>query len=386
MFGSASRLLGFFAVAISVVVILLFVGGYVGIFDLLPQLRSKIQENDHQFIQSVGNAGVFYSFLIGVPLSVAVALLGALIGAQITDRQGDIETLRFIEEKIGESQKVFIRIVKSLRIAMSTGNGLSRLISEKIQDEAQRSEEAGDEFDVDRVVDSMGERYSQLKIDLCNELGELCKAAEVSKSDLYAPLILRRSLSAATREGAALSYIQQNLPADHGINPIYLKADVYDIAPLLLGWANALSPQSALTAKFLMPTPFKTSDLVGLMLARAAYAPTGRANANKSTVKLVYFNLGAAWIMQAYRSLPQKDDVSELFKEILERRSAIALRLLDTIGPDVANIESRHWLKSMDEKLDDRSNYIILRMESGDRVSYDPDKHGSLAKLELRPV
>lgn len=373
-------------ILVGVFAIIALIGVYVGVLDLVPQVRAKILESDQEFLQAAGNASVFYSFIIGVPVSVVVALVAAFIGARITERQGDVETLRFIEEKVKGSLGVFVRILSSLRITLRTGNVLLAVVREKLGAEAASAEEARRKFDIDNVTREVAGEFGNINETLCAELSELKSAIEETKKDLYAPLILRRSLEQSNRDVTALSFIREHLPEGHGVPDVWLTPDVFEIAPLLLRWAEHTKPYEAVLAYLLMPnTTFKTSHFVGLMLMRQYFDPEkGPARLGALEVTRVYYNLGGAWIMQAYRALPRRDDVGHLFREILQGRSPIALRLLNAIGPDVTNFESRDWLSAMDATLKSMDNYIILRTKDGQTHSYDPKKHGSLKPLNLR--
>ncbi|WP_133162257.1 hypothetical protein [Hyphococcus luteus] len=370
---------------LAISVILLFVCGYVGLFELVPLLREKIQNNDETFLQLAGDAGVFYSFLIGVPLSVIVALAAAVIGGEITERQGDIDTLRFAEEKVEGALEVFLRILNTLHATFLTGNVVSDVIYSLVSSKIHQIEDEDGNFDLDGLIELTEEQFSKPRESLCDELEKLQAAIGQSKKDLYAPIILQQSLKRSNNDETGLTYIRKNLPQNHGVEKGLLEPDLYQIGHLLSAWASDITAIDAIEALTLMPDTYRSSDYIGMMLQRKQYVPTS-GTAEKlgpDHVTDVFYNFGAAWIMQAYRALPKNDDVSSIFREILKGRSHIAMRLLDAVSPDVGRLESREWLENMEAALTERDNYIILRLEDGSTKAYVPKLHGSLASLSL---
>ncbi|MEM1379104.1 MAG: hypothetical protein AAGH41_00615 [Pseudomonadota bacterium] len=346
------------------IAILLVVGGPF----LLNLFTNQYVSANPDEISLLGNSGEYFSFIIGLPVSIIIGIAGAFLGAMIASRQGDVETLEFVEKKIEQTLQVYIAFTSSVKNLMIAGNRTTDIASDALDTVPDGKKISFEDF-TRKVSQIFDEREVQKELDICS--GELHGAFDLMKSDLYAPQIFQAQVkfhdletSSDPRRISPFAKLKKFLPSSLSVDESEFNPDLVTLSNNLIRWTMLTRAEEAAVAWYIMPQGYSTVDIVGSLLFFRRFKVKKAAESDPDSV---IFNIGAAHIQRLIQLFPQKKFAIDVFDKILDGRSPIARRFLDVAGPELQNIEGRQWYESLYSHLERKNTLVILGYD-GDYV------------------
>ena len=370
-----------------------------------------------------GNAGAYYSFVVGVP----VAFLGALVGivasgifARYTGTRDEAQIFKFIEEAI---DPVFVQIntlSNTLQNLIIEGNGLRRLAyqldgdmsAERVPDESE--DEPGEQLDPWERLEALlnaddGKLRSKLKGHLENIRGELEKwnsTFDALFGSMYAALFLRRRIDdvLSERRGTAVSYLRESLHhslhAKIGIACIRSVTEELSWHDTRGGASYPNDPRTILenvihfhsitashhllrTISFLSPEATTIEFLGAVIYLPSVYLkrPAKCPGNPRKLIESYCINVGAAWIITLYQYIPEENAIFHSFKRIFANKSEVALNFIKLASPSPRFFLQLKVDDSMRDQLSLLRRLIVVRTNHGNEV-YDPKVHGKIPSAE----
>lgn len=378
-------------------------------------------------------AGSFFNFAYGVPiaaLSAVVTLALAWVGHTIAGQQGDIEILKFVEERVrpalDEHRKLAVALGESARIgdraeeissrildclptentpnlpfeqdlfidilgelsARSDAVGIDAVLAAHADDIQRwavsrsslgKTEVEAERAHIERALTTVGRAVQTLHAAICS----INDAFDGISNNLYAAMFSRAALKAHAPGGVTpVSWLKERL-AGQNLLPDLLEDSLPDINGNLRRLSEQTVARELVTAVLKMPPDASAIEIVGsIMLTYDTEAPeppkvSPFANAN---VRRMRFNLGAAYYLTAFLYIPGPETVRETFRDLLRttsrERRQVAIALLDMALPERSELGIARLAKIMTLGDDALNRLIVVEQRGGAPEFYSPTQHG----------
>jgi hypothetical protein len=367
--------------------------------------------------EDFGNAGAYYSFVIGVP----VALLGAIVGAvasvlfaTYTTSRDEVTIFRFIEETIKPLSAQIQTLILSFNRMIFHGNRLFQVaedLASAIVDSGPV--ESREEFEkvIEKAINSLAvDKQSALKdgfSSIRTEMSVWERIYEEFALDVYGSLFARERISAVLEDkrGTAISYLRSVVPTDLldkisiGSAPemstnekrakeqqVSDSKDAYandfrEILDRLNSVHGMPEAQHVLRAYLNLPNGLTTLEFLGA----AMYSPiftlktprqTNLFNRNP-TVYSFMFNVGAARLLTLYQYIPERTALVRALEKIFGGRSMVARNFLEVAGPSPRNFLMLRNDDAISWQLENFDRLIVVSTSEGPAF-YDKAIHGPI--------
>ena len=376
-----------------------------------------------------GDVGDYFTFTIGIPASLFTALVIGIVGNEISNRQGDVEVLEFVEKKASSLLETVRFYIDFLSFAITTANVLRYSIWEsyKVAEKNYKpSKTTTDQVYFDDFTEQDYHEFHEMHknaylsdisaIKALNTVkfvvNELSEEITKRKTDIYLPVALNKAHAEFSGRDdpyvmlkSCLPYgffetfkefddLDLLLPTDHiqvvrtvrilfG-SPMILEDDVN---PLKFTFPDGIKMLDIFQVHWEVPDKEYSLEYIGMSLARTLIKFDGQQYFEYEGKQIkadgIYINIGAVLLLKLCQFLPFEKSVRELFESIIGHRSVIARRLLDTLKPTASNLHSKYWFEGIQKQLEYPERLLILRVNSGTNLFFTPDMVKSLKNYKL---
>lgn len=366
-----------------------------------------IELNSHR-LDAYSAAGEFFNLAYGLPLALGSTLISGLLAflaARIAQRQGDVEILKFVDDKIQPSVQTYRRLVNAIGELFRIGNAarelgatlLSIIVAEGGPSRSRlhallrespkhfTSEEEAQRFisETPKAYHSSLARTYLLLTDMQTQVDALAASFEAVKDDMHASIFARAKFESEDAEQQPLAWLRKQIPAGANLPAAIFASDMPSLLRNLANYAGMTAALELPAATLDVPDDNYTVDYLGYVLHPYTLRPKQLIQYGQLMIAGYRFNIGAAYILSIAQYIPNKETFLNTFEKMFMGRSKIAMNLIDLVIVDERDSISPSMLHTLKPCLDDLNRLIMIDIWTGDRavsVFYDPVLHGPIPK------
>lgn len=382
-------------------------------------------------VQDFGNAGEYFSLVIGVPLAIVATLIAgaaSVFFAQYTFSKDDVAIFSFVEELMRPVSQSIKNMVREFVALLKVGNDSIRLTWE-IREAIKEKKPDGDNPNV-KIADLLTPeqranflpRIEKSIAAIKTSLEAWAREYEILLSTMFGTLFAREEVHNALASkpwGTANSYLRSILPIglqdDLGLmtnteesiaalssrdtasqasrksvnprDPAEYPNDIRQVLSYITGYDDVkpeVALESFIGAARLLPTDFTTIEFIGAAINSPIFwlQKPHRRMFKGLTIHGYLFNLGAAQLLTLYQYIPDRPAIQSAIIKIFEHRSKAAENFVALAAPTARDFtrfstdDSIRWQFLRPERM------IVVLAERGSgnftSESYDRSEHGEI--------
>lgn len=376
------------------------------------------------------NAGSFFNLAYGIPVSLFGALFAVVIAVashRLSSRQGDLDILRFVEERSSQTVQFQRQALRALGESLELGRWarfygrdlldmmgpggkvpdtelniflaiLGQLAADATETQhdatldayeadiarwAARWTEAASPYDptaVDEAIQQVRETIKgagRICQSLKSTTEDMAEAVEGLSNELPAAMFSRDQISALPSDLQPVPWLRRWLEGrlDAAQLP---RSDIDWLARELRRLAGLTVARELLLAVAVLPEEADDLDIIGMILMREDFDDAGR-HPVAIPGATVFFNVGAAYYLNALLLTPTKASIIQSFLAVFDdgfkERRRVALRYLNRLLPDPDAFGYGDLAQRL--KIDARrlNRLIVILPARGPAEFYDPGRH-----------
>ena len=362
-----------------------WIGGIAGLIIVLFGIMLLINVASVPGVQSLGAAGDVLNVFVGL-LGVVVGLAAAYL---FSSQQGDVEILKFVQDRVTPYVRQSLLIVESLMAYMTMSHRVLPHISDGIQASAGMSSGLTVDERRERAVEEIKRELLDAGIDPEKFLQEFRASAtsfaEYLKTmgrDTYMNSIADRHLEKSI---GPLAYLEKMAPDDaETMRKDWADSHIYNVADHIETAAGSTDFMDLLDAYVNVPQHYKPSDFIGHLIMPYYFILEKPLETKAGLIHGYIFNLGAAYLMTAYQVLPKHDVIKKAFNEVFAGRSRLSDSYLAFSKPDAVQFTYPGWREGFDDVLNNLNTLILVVTDEGFNEYYDPSVHGAIPRTGYR--
>lgn len=372
---------------------------------------------DRTRADAVNASATFLSYKFGVPVSavgvlvgLATTLLAAYVGWVLASRQGDIQILEFVEQRLRVSVKANRTMVRALGDMVKCGEkslDLAKRIVDKLI--AQPSTTTGTTSAVYRAQDLKltpvrsditatpilsDKFFDEFMPEIKKFTEEFPKANSAFRqafrdidAELYSTSFFRHGFEfcAAAGRPSALRRLAKLAPTIAQAKPEWFSEKIADIAENLDIFCSMTQPSELIRAVTVLPQDFEAIDFIGAVIFSPGAPPPHPHRYRDKHICGYRLNIGAAFLVALYQVIPDQDVQQQMFKKIFGGRSEVTTNLISAIFPQKSELAPAAITSTLDRAAGNLNRLLIVDVLNGDHTShsfhcefYDPQAHGPI--------
>jgi hypothetical protein len=341
-----------------------------------------IQAN-HNDLDAQSSAGQYLNFIVGIPLTLLAALIGAWISyqiAQFNKSKDDFSILDFVDKVSSPVVEAQSRIIATIEVVADAATLMKEDVEAAFRKVSQTAPHQS-------TVEKLSVIEQELAEPIADNLARIGNSLTVIGTQ-YTNLSLRMHSAMFLKERrkriestSPLVHLKRTLPDSTAY--IYSTSTIPSMVERLI-WLHSQTTSRDLTRAYLfLPDQFTCIELSGMVLFSPYFALTTPITLHDGRIVIGYtVNVGAAFLTTLYASLPDKDDMLCSFRDLMEV-PAVAMRYLEKAGPSVHELALPNIDQAMAAILDDPNRLIVLQTRN-DAFFYNPAEHGDIRRWELK--
>lgn len=357
-------------------------------------IHDHIKEIRDYNLTDYSNAGQYLNFIIGIPLAISAALLGAFVTYQVghlASTKDDFSSLKFVNKVSAPIFAAQSKIAQTLEVIGNNGIRFVDSVEAAIikSQPIEQNEDIGKELEAiwEELEKKQSEHFQENRAALTSIEG----LYERLESNMSSAMFLRKRadiLNTASKMLGSRPH-RSSLPNDYLVKLLPSKAAQFlagmnakTMVHRLVSFSETAGGSDTVRAYFYLPDKFNIIEFAGMVL----FSPYFKL-ANPITLRNGYVitgysvNVAGAYLATIYESLPDKRAMLLALEDVMPMRN-IAAKYLKKAGPEISELAPQHINRAIKTILKEPNRLIILQSKDG-AVFYDPTEHHDLRNWPL---
>jgi len=376
---------------------------------LAKQIVERSIHTPTQTAEAYNAAAALLNFQYGLPVAAVGAFVGfvaslvaAYFGYLVTSRQGDVQILEFVENRVRPSinhHQALTAAIEDLLISGARGRRLAEDVLEFMRTRGPRTEHVADKgprdvggLDDEATIRELDRRADEFLDDLTKAGARFQLALEEILVDIYSSLFCTRQLASTDQTKRPLTYLASKAPKLAKMRPHSFGETIPELADNIAGLSAATHANELFYAYDALPSDHNDVDYIGAVLLSPEVAPPHLHRHGDRYICRFRLNMGAAYILAAAQCIPDKKIVSDVFQSIFSSRSRVTKEFIKTAIPKREALGFPRTFRSVDESFSNLNRLVIVDVLDGDQTStsyhpefYDPTLHGEIPAWAFDP-